>query len=132
MRTLLSHGVMLGMEQAKRAANVRYFSNRQKGKRKRASPMQLASLRLGDLARVFRSRYGAVRLPDDDAGRDDIRLAVDHLASLPHPAKAIVRWLETWAPWLTLAEHRQIIADGIANQRNWKADALAWRLRYAP
>src|SRR5437868_13010810 len=75
LRTLLSHGVMLGMEQAKRAANVRYFSNRQKGKRKRASPMQLASLRLGDLARVFRSRYGAVRLPDDDAGRDDIRLA---------------------------------------------------------
>lgn len=119
----------MGMEHAKRAANVRYFSNRQKGKRKRASPMQLASLRLGDLSRVFRSRYGGVRLPDDDAGRDDIRLAVDHLASLPHPAKAIVRWLETWAPWLTLAEHRQIIADGIANQRNWKADALAWRLR---
>lgn len=125
----MCHGLMVGMEPAKRSANVRYFSNRQKGKRKRASPMQLASLRLGDLSRVFRSRYGGVRLPDDDAGRDDIRLAVDHLASLPHPAKAIVRWLETWAPWLTLAEHRQIIADGIANHRNWKADALAWRLR---
>lgn len=90
--------------------------------------MQLAALRIADLSTLFRSRYG-MTLPDDDAGRDDIRLAMDHLASLPHPARAMTRWLETWAPWLTLAEHRQTIADGIAQQRHWKADALAWRLR---
>lgn len=116
------------MEQVKRAASVRYFSTRQKGKRKRSTPMQIVALRIADLSILFRSRYGVV-LPDDDAGRDDIRLAVDHLAALSHPARAITRWLETWAPWLTLAEHRQIIADGIANQRHWRADALAWRLR---
>jgi hypothetical protein len=90
--------------------------------------MQMVVLRISDFSTLFRSRYGIV-LPDDDSGRDDIRLAVDHLASLPHPARAITMWLETWAPWMTLAEHRQVIADGIANQRNWKADALAWRLR---
>lgn len=90
--------------------------------------MQIVALRITDLSTLFRSRWGTV-LPDDDAGRDDIRLAVDHLAALAHPARAITKWLETWAPWLTLGEHRQIIADGIANQRHWKADALAWRLR---
>jgi hypothetical protein len=90
--------------------------------------MQLVALRIADLSILFRSRYGLV-LPDDDAGRDDIRLAVDHLAALAHPARAITRWLEIWAPWMRLSEHRQIISDGIANQRNWKADALAWRLR---
>lgn len=116
------------MEQAKRHTSVRYFSTRQKGKRKRSTPMQIVALRIADLSTLFRSRYG-VRLPDDDAGRDDIRLAVDHLAALAHPAKAITRWLETWAPWLTLAEQRQIVSGGIANQRHWKADALAWRLR---
>lgn len=116
------------MEPAKRPVTVRYFSDRVKGKRKRSSPMQIVALRLADLSTLFRSRYG-VTLPDDDSGRDDIRLAVDHLAALPHPAKAITRWLEIWAPWLTLAEHRRVIADGIANQRHWKADALAWRLR---
>lgn len=117
-----------GMEHTKRQATVRYFSTRQKGKRKRSTPMQIVALRIADLSTLFRSRYGIV-LPDDDAGRDDMRLAIDHLAALPHPAKAITRWLETWAPWLTLAEHRQIIADGIVDQRHWKADALAWRLR---
>lgn len=116
------------MQIAKKQARVRYFSKRQRGRRKRSSPMQLVALRIADLSTVFRSRYG-ITLPDDDAGRDDIRLAVDHLASMPHPAKAIARWLQTWAPWLTIAEHQQIVADGIAQQRNWKADALAWRLR---
>lgn len=112
---------------ARRPAYVRYFSKRQKRGGKR-SPMQIVALRISDLSTLFRSRYG-ITLPEDDSGRDDIRLAVDHLASLPHPAKAITCWLETWAPWMTLAEHRQVIADGIANQRHWKADALAWRLR---
>lgn len=116
------------MEQAKRQANVKYFSKRQKGKRKRSSPLQIVALRISDLSTLFRSRYGVV-LPDDDAGRDDIGLAIDHLAALAHPAKAITRWLETWAPWMTLGEQRQVISDGIAGQRNWKADALAWRLR---
>lgn len=116
------------MERAKQQVTVRYYSTRQKSKRKRSSPMQIVALRISDLSTLFRSRWGVV-LPDDDAGRDDIKLAVDHLAALAHPARAITRWLETWAPWLTLAEHRQIIADGIANQRHWKADALAWRLR---
>jgi hypothetical protein len=116
------------MEPAKQRATVRYFSTKQKGKRKRSTPMQIVALRIADLSTLFRSRWGLV-LPDDDAGRDDLRLAADHLAALAHPARAITRWLETWAPWLTLAEHRQIIADGIANQRHWKADALAWRLR---
>lgn len=116
------------MEPAKRQANVRYFSTRQKGKRKRSTPMQIVALRIADLSTLFRSRYGAV-LPDDDAGRDDIKLAVDHLAALAHPARAITRWLESWAPWMTLGEQRQVIADGIGKQRNWKADALAWPLR---
>lgn len=115
------------MEPAKRHVTVRYYSTRQKGRRKRSTPMQIVALRIADLSTIFRSRWGTV-LPDDDSGRDDIKLAVDHLAALAHPARAITKWLETWAPWLTLAEQRAVISEGIANQRNWKADALAWRL----
>lgn len=118
------------MQQAKRrAANVKWFSNKPKGKRRsRRSPMQLVGLRLNDLARLFRGRYGHV-LPDDDAGRDDLIVAVNHLACLPHPQKPIDRWLEIWAPWLTMKERRQIVGDALASPQRWKADALAWRLR---
>lgn len=112
----------------RRAANVKWYSTRQKGKRRRRSPMQLVGLRLHDLAKIFRARYGNV-LPDDDAGRDDLLVAVHHLASLAHPRGHIASWLNLWAPWLTLAAHKQIIGEAIANPQKWKADALAWRMR---
>jgi hypothetical protein len=112
-----------------RKANVKWYSTKQKGKRlRRRSPMQLVTLRLHDLAKLFRGRYGHV-LPDDDAGRDDLSVAVHHLACLPHPQKPIDHWLELWAPWLTLKERKQIVGDALSNPQRWKADALAWRLR---
>jgi hypothetical protein len=92
--------------------------------------MQLIGLRMRDLCALFRSRYnGQTILPNDDSGRDDLYVAVHHLACLAHPRKHIAGWLETWAPWLTIAEQRQIVGDALANPQRWKADALAWRLR---
>lgn len=117
------------MKRPLRRANVKWFSTKQKrGKRRRPSPMQLVGLRLHDLAKIFRARYGNV-LPNDDAGRDDLMVAVHHLASLAHPRGHIAKWLDLWAPWLTLAEHKEIIGDALANPQKWKADALAWRMR---
>jgi hypothetical protein len=118
------------MEKTLRRASIRWFSDKQKrsSKARRRSPMQLIALRMNDLAILFRSRYG-ITLPDDDAGRDDMEVALNHLACLPHPMPAIKAWLETWAPWLTLAEQRDVAAPIIANPQRWKADALAWRLR---
>lgn len=117
------------METAKRRANVKWFSERQKpGKRRRTTPQQIVALRLRDFGRLFRSRYG-LTLPDDDSGRDDIDPVIHHIAALKQSARKAAMWLELWAPWLTLAEQRQYITSGIANARAWKADQLAWRYR---
>lgn len=89
--------------------------------------MQLVALRLHDLAKIFRHRYG-VTLPDDDAGRDDLVVAINHLASLARPRRHLANWIELWAPWLTAAEQRDIVGPALAHPQYWKADALAWRL----
>jgi hypothetical protein len=118
------------MQQPKRATNVKWFSNRQKGKRRRPSPMQLVGLRIRDLCILFRSRYsGHDRLPDDDAGRDDLKIVLNHLACLAHPRNHVTNWINTWAPWLTAGEQRDIVGPILANPQRWTADQLAWRLR---
>jgi hypothetical protein len=90
--------------------------------------MQLVALRMHDLAKLYRSRYG-VTLPDDDAGREDLEIALNHLACLAHPRGHIVNWIEVWAPWLTAREQAEMVPPILANPQRWKADALAWRLR---
>lgn len=117
------------MQRTLRHANVKWFSQRQKKGKRRSSPQQIVSLRLHELARLFASRYAGPKLPDDDAGRDDIEPVIHHLAALRQPARRAEQWLELWAPWLTIAELRKIIAQGIASARPWTADQLAWRYR---
>ena len=111
-------------------AKVKLFSRRQKHRgRARTSQSQIATLRLHDLARLFRARYNSVTLPDDDAGRDDAMVAVHHLANLDQPLKRIDDWLGLWCPWITLGERNKIAAEVMVHPQRWKADQLAWRLR---
>jgi hypothetical protein len=61
-------------------------------------------LRLGDLKRLLRERYGAT-LPDDDAGRDDlVELLLPISLRVNSPAKVMRNVIETWAPWMEAAE----------------------------
>lgn len=110
------------------AAKRREIARRYKRKgAKRSSPRQVAALRVCDLGKVFAARYGRT-LPDDDAGRDDMMLALHHLAGLPQAARRCEQWLATWAPWLRVDECRELIGRAILEARAWSADQLAWRL----
>ena len=61
-------------------------------------------LRLGDLKRLLRERYGAT-LPDDDAGRDDlVELLLPISLRVNSSAKVMRNIIETWAPWMEAAE----------------------------
>ncbi len=117
-----------GMEQAKRRANVKWFSNRVKSGKRRSTPQQIVALRLGEFARMFRARWG-LTLPDDDSGRDDIEPVLHHILVLKQGPRKAGLWLELWAPWLTLAEQRAITSQALATMRSWTADQLAWRYR---
>lgn len=95
--------------------------------RKRTAP-QISTLRLNDLARLFRARYGFT-LPNDDAGRDDLFVALSHIATLARSRDRMGRYVEIWAPWLTVAEARQAIDHALTEPQCWSADQLAWRMR---
>lgn len=90
---------------------------------------QFAALRLRELERLYRARYGAT-LPDDDAGRDDALIAVHHIAQLDrNTAARISNWLARWCPWMPIGDVRATIARVTVEPMRWRADKLAWRLR---
>lgn len=110
-----------------RRLEIKHRYRRKARARPRTAP-QIATLRLNDLARLFRARYGFT-LPDDDAGRDDLHVALCHIAMLAKSRDRMARYCEVWAPWLTLSEARQVIDRALTNPERWKADQLAWRMR---
>jgi hypothetical protein len=68
----------------------------------------LRRLRLGDLRRLYRSRYGPV-LPNDDAGRSDLN---DLLCLISLGADADIKMAaaaDLWAPWMPRTEAQEAI-----------------------
>jgi hypothetical protein len=74
----------------------------------------------GQVIKVLKFQYG-LTLPDDDAGRDSIRMCFDlHAAARRHNAATVMSRLANWfAPWLVAAELNEMIAKAIADRRYW-------------
>jgi hypothetical protein len=83
---------------------------------------------MAELFRVFGRVYGCAQLPDDDAGRDDLRLAFQSLSTSGKAAQRMASVARTWAPWMPADELASLIADTVANPRRFKADTVAARL----
>jgi hypothetical protein len=96
--------------------------------RRRSKPT-VAQLRVRDLNRLLNARYGEV-LPDDDAGRDDVRIVCHHFVQAVHhdPGKRFASWAGLRAPWLTPDEIDTLISEVSTAPLRWSADALAKRM----
>lgn len=91
-------------------------------------PFSMAALRISQLSRLYSDRYGDT-LPDDDAGRDDARLALHHLAKLSNnPARRMAVWLAVWCPWMPKPEREDLVTRILAFPLRYTADKLAAKL----
>lgn len=91
-------------------------------------PISMSAIRCAELNRLFTHRYGDI-VPDDDAGRDDIRIMVHHLALMSgDQIKRIDVWLTEHAPWMAPDAAQMLIDQAIAKPLRWRADKLAVRL----
>ena len=85
------------------------------------------NVRLRELERVFADRYGPV-LPDDDAGRDDIFVLVNHLAHLAGAERKIHARVSRLAPWMGDDQTAALIEMVMPKPMKWTADQLAERI----
>lgn len=73
----------------------------------------LRRLRVGDIRGVLRARYGPI-LPDDDAGREDLRELLLPVSLAPFEASRKMRnMVEVLAPWMADTEATALIEDVI-------------------
>jgi hypothetical protein len=98
-------------------------------KSRKRSAFQMSAIRIAELNRLFAARHGST-LPDDEAGRECVWIAANHLILLPGvPSVRLFEWAKLHAPWLTTAELEQLLADAASKTQIWTADGLAWRLK---
>ena len=91
---------------------------------RRARP-SICALRIPELSRLFRDRYG-LYLPLDDAGFEDARIMADHMVQMAgDPRRRISQWLKLVMPSLSLQRGQAIIETAIHQPRRWRADTLA-------
>lgn len=115
----------MGNDREKRADAIRRENEAETRRRRKRRKPSLATLRIGDLNRLYRARHGE-HLPDDDSGREAFALMAHHLAMLPpEPARRIAEWARLHAPWLTDDERDEIIATILDRPRRFRASRLA-------
>jgi hypothetical protein len=67
----------------------------------------LRRLRLGDMRRYYRHRYGHT-LPDDDAGREDLYELLLPISLGTEPQRKMQNAVQIWAPWMQSDEAGQL------------------------
>lgn len=87
--------------------------------------------RANELDRLFVGRYGSI-LPDDDAGRDDAAVMLDHLAGLDDFHSRADGFLNVRAPWMSDQERTCLKQRAISSRRHWTASELGEHLRLQP
>jgi hypothetical protein len=108
----------------KREIAIRYRNRDRYGKK----PFSIPAKRVAELRSLFRSRYGN-ELPNDDAGRDDAKLMLDHMAACPGAMPGhLEMFLRQWCPWLEADEIAEMTADAMATPLHYCADTAAERV----
>jgi hypothetical protein len=111
----------------KREIACRYKAEHRYKKREKP-PFSMATKRVAELRRLFVSRYGN-ELPDDDSGRDDAKLMLDHIAACPNASpEHLEKFLRQWCPWLEPDAIGRMTADAMGKPLRYRADTLAHRL----
>lgn len=83
--------------------------------------------RIAEIEKLLTYRWGQV-LPDDDAGREDARIMVNHIAGLSiDPDKRIIAWLARRTPWMPPAEAEALKARAMQKRIRYRASTLAAR-----
>jgi hypothetical protein len=95
--------------------------------RKTGSRPSIPTLRVAELSNLFFTRYHGTILPDDDAGRADVLIMINHLIMLADGRQRVLDWCRRCAPWF-LDQAERLLDELIKRPQKYRADPLAYLL----
>lgn len=109
-------------------ASTTTSSETRPGRRLDIDAVRFAAIRSREIATVLEDRYGRP-LPHDDAGRDDLRLLIEHASQFHDPRLRIGGIIDAWAPWVTADERAELEREALAAPPpRYTPDEIAQRL----
>ena len=88
----------------------------------------LPALRVSEIQRFFRHKYGE-QLPNDDAGLEDLEILLNQAAGIPgNSVPSLARLAAKWAPWMAVDTRLTAAEKALSQRKRWKADPLAQAL----
>jgi hypothetical protein len=123
----------IAVSKAKAAIGDRYADAARRWRRSSGPPPihWMAARRILEIERLLTHRYGD-ELPDDDAGREDLVILLNHVAQNRHdPRTKVMSRIRRWAPLMAPTE-ADALADMVLKQpRKYKATTIGGLMRLA-
>jgi hypothetical protein len=127
-------GIVVSVEQRHSDINRRWWrierALERRRHRKKGSRPSIATLRAAELSHLFFTRYRGTILPDDDAGRSDVVIMINHLIMLADGRQRVLDWCRRCAPWF-FDQAERLLDELIKRPRKYCADPLAYLLNLA-
>ena len=96
--------------------------------KRRGRGQGLGPVRIGDLFKLFKDRYGSGVFPDDDSGLEDLIILLNHYA-INNPL-AMQRQIDMRAPWMDNVAAWKLIDDISLDPQRYTAVRLGQLLRF--
>lgn len=92
------------------------------------STIRFCALQAREIVTVLMDRYGGP-VPDDDAGRDDLRLALLYVSQTGNGRARAEAFARAWAPWASTGELERLVQEALTSPLPaLNADELAQQL----
>lgn len=116
------------MNTAARLAEIdRRYAWHARQRQNRKAPLTITTLRISELERIYRHRFGG-RFPNNKDGLNALTVMAEHFIQRSAP-EMVVGWIQARAPWVDDVTAAAIAGDAMERTSRQTAGQLGWRIK---
>lgn len=118
----------MALNLAARLAEIdRRYAWHARQRQNRKAPLTITTLRISELERIYRHRFGG-RFPNNKDGLNALTVMAEHFIQRSAP-EMVVGWIQARAPWVDGITAAAITGDAMERTSRQTAAQLGWRIK---